>query len=94
MNAEYLDEVIELLKESSPKLAVTYRLEYSSVNKLWISAGNVTGKVAYLGDIAYHTVLPKVTLLIIILTLVQSDVAQAYSRDAILDRFLNRSMYF
>jgi hypothetical protein len=60
----------------------------SSVNKLWIQTRALVGSVVDAGLYVYHEVVPKLVLLVVLLMWVRSDVAQAYSRDEILDRIL------
>jgi len=58
------------------------------VNNLWINSRTSCEQLVHRVARARRAVLPKLILLVVLLTLVRTDVAQAYSRDAILDRLL------
>jgi len=58
------------------------------VNNLWIRVRKTCEQLVLLLGILYHRVLPKFILLVVILMLVRTDVAQTYSREAVLDHLL------
>ena len=58
------------------------------MNNLWINSRTSCEQLVHRVARARRAVLPKLILLVVLLTLVRTDVAQAYSRDAILDRLL------
>jgi hypothetical protein len=56
---------------------------------MWIATRKIARQLWQAWHIAYHEFLPKFLLLLIVLTSIPTDVAQAYTPDEIIDRLLN-----